>query len=71
MEPEGLYEKNWTTGPLQINTLGKKIIFMHVIKSAIWQFVRKADMALLNPFRKIKKFWGQMYLFVVVNNSPL
>ena len=67
MEPEGLYEK---TGPLQINTLGKKN-FMHVIKSAIRQFVRKADMALLNPFRKIKKNLGQMYLFVVVNNSPL
>ena len=48
---------------IQISCMRKKVPF--------WQFFRKADMALFNPCMKIKKILGQMYLFEVVNNSPL
>jgi hypothetical protein len=43
--------------------MGKKVPF--------WQFFRKADMALFNLCMKIKKNWGQMISFEVVNNCQL
>ena len=52
----------------QMNTFGPKCMGKKV---PIWQFFRKADMALFNLCMKIKKKLGQMISFEVVNNSQL
>ena len=58
MEPEALNGQMKSFGPKKIQ----------ISCMAIWQFFRKADMALFNLCMKIKKYLGQMYSFEVVNN---
>jgi hypothetical protein len=73
-EPEALFEKKYNgllyTTSNEYIWPKKFLIFMHGLKVPFWQFFRKADIALFNPCMKIKKIWGKMYSFEVINNSP-